>query len=322
MCQSGAVILMYHQVCDKRYDPWGLAVHPDHFDTQLDYLKKNLDVVPVEELAEGARKFRRKATIAITFDDGFRDNYTNAAPILDWHQLPATFYVATRAMKQDHIYWWDTLQDIVFDSEILPVRFDMMVNDTPVQFTFRSDRVLTDKVRNQIRAWSYSLPIPNERVALYMLLWRLVRPLRYAQQNGIITAIRQWADYKTFSTQQSTTMSVREMQMLSQNPLFTVGAHSVHHAMLSRQNPVDQAYEVKESKVEIEKWTGKPVTGFAYPYGDYNAVTQTLLREAGFRYAVSTEPKAVSTGDDPFALPRIPVRNWSVCEFASKLNTW
>ena len=115
-------------------------------------------------------------------------------------------------------------------------------------------------------------------------------------------------------------MSVREMQMLSENPLFTIGAHSVHHAMLSQQNAIDQAYEVRESKHQLEKWLGKPITGFAYPYGNYSSLTQTLLKEAGFRYAVSTEPKAVSTDDDLFALPRIQVKNWCVYEFASKLN--
>lgn len=320
MRRPKAAIMMYHQVCDKECDPWALSVHPDHFQAQLEHLKMNFNVVPMSSLADGVPGSQSKRTVAITFDDGFRDNATNAAPLLDWKELPATFYVTTAAMMQDHVYWWDALQDTIFYSDELPVRLEMTINGLTIKFTFRSHRRLTNALTEQICAWNYGLPIPNERVALYMLLWHHIRPLTYAEQNKAITDIREWAHHKEYSRAQNVTMSVREMQMLSENPLFTVGAHSVHHAMLSRQNYADQAYEIKESKSQLEKWMGKPVTGFAYPYGNFNTVTQTILREAGFQYAVSTEARAMTHNDDPFALPRIQVRNWTVNEFASKLN--
>lgn len=318
--QPKAAILMYHQVCERRDDPWELAVHPDNFHAQLEYLKKNFDVVPVSELAEGISRHKMKRAVAITFDDGFKDNYTNAAPLLDWHELPATFYVATSATKQEHVYWWDALQDVVFHSEVVPEVFDMTINNTPVQFTFRSDRILNSKLKNQIRAWNYNLTIPNERIALYMLLWHHIKPLTYGSQNTVLASIREWAGHVRFISSQGVTMSVREMQMLGGNPLFTIGAHTVHHSMLAQQNATDQAYEVKESKNQIEKWLGKTISGFAYPYGNYNELTQSLLKEAGFSYAVSTEAKAVTAEDDPFALPRLHVKNWCVYEFGSKLN--
>jgi peptidoglycan/xylan/chitin deacetylase (PgdA/CDA1 family) len=311
---------MYHQVCERRDDPWELAVHPNHFDEQLGYLKRNFNVVSISELAEGIVRHKMKRTIAITFDDGFKDNYTNAAPLLDWHGIPATFYLATTAMQSERAYWWDSLQDIIFHSEVLPQRFDMLINDAQVRFSFASDRILGSRLINQIRAWNYNLPIPNERICLYMLLWHHLKPLAYAQQNAILSDIRSWAGSKEFPSTHGITMSIREMQMLSQNPLFSIGAHSVHHAMLSQQNSQDQAFEVQESKRQIEKWLGRPITGFAYPYGNYNELTQTLLKEAGFSYAVSTESKAVTMDDDPFALPRMQVKNWCVYEFASKLN--
>ena len=187
-----AVILMYHQVCDKRYDPWELAVHPNHFHAQLEYLKKNFNVVPMSALAEGIASHRLKKTIAITFDDGFKDNYLNAAPLLDWHELPATFYVATRAMKANYLYWWDALQDVIFHTEVLPVHLDIVINEAPIQFTFRTDRKLSGKLINQLRTWNYNLPIPNERVALYMLLWHHIRPLSHAQQEHVLAMIREF----------------------------------------------------------------------------------------------------------------------------------
>lgn len=318
--QSKAVILMYHQVCERSDDPWELAVHPDNFQTQVSYLKKNFDVVSISELADGLAKQNLGRTVAISFDDGFRDNYTNAAPLLDWHELPATFYVTTSAMGQDHAYWWEALQDIIFHTEILPEIFDMVVCDAPVRFAFKSDRILNRKLINDIRAWNYNLPITNERIGLYMRLWHSIKPLAFEDQNRVMNDIRAWAGSSTLERAHSVTMSVREMKMLSENPLFSIGAHSVHHAMLSQQTAMDQAFEVKESKRQLEKWLGKPVDGFAYPYGNYNQLTQSLLKEAGFRYAVSTEPKPVTADDDPYSLPRIQVKNWCVYEFAAKLN--
>ena len=318
--QQKAVILMYHQVCDRKDDPWELAVHPNHFQAQLEYLKKNFDVVPMSALADGITRRRMKKSIAITFDDGFKDNYTNAAPLLDWLEIPATFYVATTAVQNRSLYWWDALQQLIFRTEVLPRHFEMMINEACVHFTFRSDHVLNKRLTNQICAWNYSLPVPNERVAFYMLLWYNIKPLSWSQQNTILNDIREWTGQKDMSFRECETMSIREMQELSQHPLFSIGAHSVHHAMLSQQNPEDQAFEVKESKRQLETWLGKPIKGFAYPYGNYNAVTQQILRDSGFSYAVSTEAKPATEDDDPYALPRIQVKNWSVYEFASKLN--
>jgi peptidoglycan/xylan/chitin deacetylase (PgdA/CDA1 family) len=320
MSEQRAAILMYHQVCEKANDPWELAVHPNHFDQQLAYLKKTFNVVSISDLVEGVARNKMKKTIAITFDDGFRDNYTNAAPLLDWHEAPATFYVPTTAVQKEEVYWWDSLQNIIYDSEVLPGHLEMAINEARVTFTFRSDRVQTPRIVNQTKAWNYNLPIPNERVSLYMLLWHHIKPLPYAQQNQVLEEVRNWSGSRNSNAGDSVTMSVREMQMLSQNPLFSIGAHSVHHAMLSQQAPEEQFFEIRESKWQIEKWLGKPVIGFAYPYGNYNHVTQQILKEAGFRYAVSTEPKAVTADDDPFALPRIQVKNWCVYEFASKIN--
>lgn len=311
---------MYHQVCERKNDPWELAVHPNHFDAQLGYLKKHFNVVSIGELADGVVRHKMKKTIAITFDDGFKDNYTNAAPLLDWHGVPATFYMATTVLQHQQIYWWDELQDIIYQTEVLPAHFEMLINDALVKFTFTSDRVLNNRIDNQIKSWNYNLPIPNERIALYMLLWYNIKPLGYAQQTTVIAHIREWAGGALCSSSEGMTMSIREMQMLSQNPLFSIGAHSVHHAMLSQQTEHDQAFEVQESKRQIEKWLGKPVKGFAYPYGNYNETTQTILKDAGFTYAVSTESKPVTADDDPFALPRIQVKNWCVYEFATKLN--
>jgi peptidoglycan/xylan/chitin deacetylase (PgdA/CDA1 family) len=319
--QQKAVILMYHQVCERTDDPWELAVHPDNFYDQLQYLKKTFNVVGVSELADLLATGKlRDHTIAITFDDGFKDNYTTAAPMLDWFNLPATFYVSTRRVLDGTPYWWEALQEVLFHSTVLPADFQMVINDELVEFSFRHDRMLQSRTIHQIRAWNYHLPIPNERIALYMLLWNRLKGLTYEGQNRLLANIKEWAGFREGAGPQGAVMSVREVQMLSATPFFSIGAHTVHHAMLGQQNQAGQRFEVNESKRQIEDWLGKQVNGFAYPYGNFNAVTQSLLREAGYTYAVSTESKPATTEADAFALPRFHVKNWCVYEFGSKLN--
>jgi peptidoglycan/xylan/chitin deacetylase (PgdA/CDA1 family) len=321
MRQQKAAILMYHQVCERKTDPWELAVHPDHFGEQLNYLKKNFTVIPMEILANRlADNTLQPGTIGITLDDGFKDNYTNAAPLLDWHDLPATFYVATTGLQDQKTYWWDDLQDIFFQTEALPTVFEMEIGNRCLRYEFKRDHLLHQKLANQIRAWNHNLPVPNERIALYMLLWERIKPLSYAIQNKVLSEIKDWASKRLDDSTQGTTMSIHEMQMLSQNPLFSIGAHSVHHALLAEQNDHDQAFEIQESKRQLENWLGKSVEGFAYPYGNYSNLTQAIIKKAGFKYAVSTESKLVTPQDDQYALPRIQVKNWCVYEFASKIN--
>src|SRR5690606_24248822 len=115
-----AVILMYHRICEPRDDPWELAVHPNHFEAHLSWLKNNFEVIPVSEMIRRIGNGGLHRTVALTFDDGLKDNYNNAAPLLDWHALPATFYLATSAMRAGYVYWWDTLLDLIFHTRVLP----------------------------------------------------------------------------------------------------------------------------------------------------------------------------------------------------------
>lgn len=319
--QDKALILMYHQVCERSDDPWELAVHPGNFYEQLDYLRKNFQVVPVADLANGITRGKVGSNaVAITFDDGFRDNYTTAAPILDWFNMPAAFYVSTRSILEERIYWWEVLQHVLFHTEVLPARFEMVIAHELLTFAFRSDRALCSRAVNQIRAWNSSLPVPNERVALYMLLWSRLKSLAHEEQSTALDELRAWAGVADFTSCPAQTMSVREVRMLAESPLFSIGAHTVHHSMLSRQDRCQQDFEVRESKRQIEKWLGKPVSGFAYPYGNFNSTTRDILKEAGFTYGLSTESRPVTAEADPYALPRIQVKNWSVYEFGSKIK--
>ena len=111
-----------------------------------------------------------------------------------------------------------------------------------------------------------------------------------------------------------------QLKKLGANKLFSLGGHTVNHAMLSAQTELVQSYEIKDCKIDIEEISGKSVKGFAYPYGKYNHFTKALLQKNGFNYGLTTEEGAVTVGTDLYQLPRIQVKNWNEREFSFRLK--
>jgi peptidoglycan/xylan/chitin deacetylase (PgdA/CDA1 family) len=309
-----AVILMYHQVCERKSDPWQLAVGPQKFDEQLEIIKRDFTVVSMDEMVSAikSRKLHSRM-LSITFDDGFSDNYLHAKPRLKAFGLPATFYCTTYAPQYQENFWWEELESLILHTETLPVGMHIEIGDEAIKFCFTRDAILTDSLKNQMKSWNAELPACNERIQLFLDLWKRIQPLSFENQRQVLEQLRGWASVSAPSFR--SVMDVNQIAEIARDRLFSIGGHTVHHVMLAAQEVETQAYEIKECKSSLESWSNSPVTGFAYPYGNYNSTTKILLRDAGFKYAVSTESRMVCESDDLFALPRIQVKNWNKKEF-------
>ncbi len=310
--EGRAVILLYHQVSERKADPWQLAVHPERFELQLQSLKNQFNVISMAELVHGLRRRRLpKNTVAITFDDGFADNYAYAAPLLEWHRLPATFHLTTSMIGVRRHYWWDALQSLLLQTPHLPWALDTMISDSSFRYVFRKEQIINSKHRHQINSWSYGMRIPNERIDLYLKLWERIKPLDVKERERVLECLREWAGVDYIRCNEAMPMRGYQVVKLGANALFRIGAHTVNHVMLGAFEERDQRFEIQESKQQVESMLQQPVGGFAYPYGNYNRVSKSLVEELGFDYAVSTEAGAVGHGADPFALPRMQVNNWT-----------
>ena len=102
-----AAILLYHRVIDCPEHPYGMCVSPRNFEEHLALLSANYRVVPLPSLFSQAPTDR--PLVAVTFDDGYADNLENALPLLEAHQIPATFFVTTSCLEPGSRYWWDEL---------------------------------------------------------------------------------------------------------------------------------------------------------------------------------------------------------------------
>lgn len=100
-----AVVLVYHRVAETREDPYGQAVRPETFARHLEALTREHPVVPLSELVE-RRRFE-DGTVAVTFDDGYEDNLSQALPIAA--KIPITVFVTVEAVLDDGRFWWDEI---------------------------------------------------------------------------------------------------------------------------------------------------------------------------------------------------------------------
>lgn len=113
-------VIMYHRI-DENSATSSLSVSPQSFERQMNFLKKHkYNVVPVTEVARILREKRSipPKTIAITFDDGYEDNYRNAYPVLKKLDLPATIFVVTDWIGKEGYMTWEQLGEVVQKSKI------------------------------------------------------------------------------------------------------------------------------------------------------------------------------------------------------------
>ena len=109
--QEKAVVLLYHRVHRSYRDRWQLCVSPENFAAHLRCLKRSFRPVRLAEIATMIADGKVKQnSVAITFDDGYRDNLTAAIPILEQMRLPATFFICGDAASEGESFWWERLE--------------------------------------------------------------------------------------------------------------------------------------------------------------------------------------------------------------------
>lgn len=111
---GGGLILAWHRIARLAPDSHGLCVAPQAFHEQVSLLRERCRVLPLPELLEAARAgLLAPDSVALTFDDGYLDSLSTAAPILDG--LPATFFVNSERLDSPHEAWHDELERLVPD---------------------------------------------------------------------------------------------------------------------------------------------------------------------------------------------------------------
>lgn len=273
-------ILVFHRVNDDG-DPFFPSLSTAVFATWMKHVAEHYVVLTVEELADRVRlRDVPRRALALTFDDGYRDALTHAAPILARHALPATIFLAAGYIGTTEMPWYDHLA-LAFKTTVRP-----SVQLTP------GEAMLLGSTGERLQA--------------------LQTALRYFK--GIADEERRAALARLIDTLQPVCSPGQKRTMLTWDEVdtlrglgFSIGAHTVSHPILSRVAPEAAWREIHGSKTVIERSLGARVRAFAYPNGgpdDYDGTTVDLVRRAGFDCAVTTRRGLNASSTSGFELRR------------------
>lgn len=269
------------------------------FDRLCGWLRDWFQVLPLDEAVTRLREGTLPArAAAITFDDGYADNLTVAAPILARHGLPATLFVAT-GFLDGGCMWNDRLIESVRMTRHSVLDFGRCGLDQLGEMQLQSGAQRRMAIDRLIGAIKYLLP--EER-------------LRVADQVAEVAGV-----------------TARPKLMLSTDQLrrwrhagFQVGAHTINHPIL-RVLPHDEVRrELVGSRDRLQDLLQQPIDLFAYPNGqpdvDYDDTVVRAVAAAGFTAAFTTAWGACTRADDRFQLPRFTPWDRGRMRFALRLG--
>lgn len=261
---QGLLVLNYHRIGDPSQslldrNLWSASA--DAFDTQVQIGAREFDVVGLQDLEHVLRE-KRGRYLMFTFDDGYRDNYTLAYPILRARGVPATFFLTTGFLDQEQVPWWDEIAWMVRTSPLAALDVNPWTTN-PVPFDERHRESAIHRLLNVYKG------IPGEQTGDYLEF------LAGALKTGRIP--------RSFSKDLWMTWDmVREMRRNG----MTFGGHTVTHPVLANQTAEQQDWEISECGRRLAAELNEPAYAFSYPVGgpnSFNLFTRTSLKQHGFR---------------------------------------
>lgn len=304
---SYGLVLMYHRIADTYPDPWDLAVSPANFAAQLEVIKRLGATSTFGDLAkDGLVSSTQARTFAVTMDDGYRDNLTNALPLLEAADVPATVFVTTGTIGTGREFWWDALARI-----------------------FLGDLPLPERLRIGFASGNLDLSIapagPKGLAARRTALMKVWQKLRLLPAEGIEEHLQELADWAGVSRAGATSdhpMDEGELRRFAASPLIEIGGHTVSHPVLPMLGIEDALREIRQGRDALRDWTGQEITSFAYPFGAHDSLSVRFVLEAGFSQACTVMPGVTTSRTDRFRVPRLQVKNWTGEQFEKAIYSY
>lgn len=313
------VILMYHRIGEPAADPWELFVSETNFRQHLQALKKSYCVCLLSDLEYVMQQKKNgKRNLFITFDDGCLDNFDFAYPLLEKLDLKATFFVPAANLNGPSVFWWEALDYLFWGEHPLPEVIEL--DSGSDRLKKHLDDLLRVRDANVESRWSANRePAPSLRCQLYLDICDWIRPQAPGAQQKITEQLLRLSGGDMGGSGFFKKMTPEQIAFLTSRH-FEIGGHTVHHPALKCHGYTLQQEEIRGGILQLEAATGKRVVSFAYPHGEYNADTVSLMKGHGIRQACTTDGGAVYTRTDRLTLPRILVRNTGAAFLEKQLN--
>ena len=314
--RESLLILMYHRILPSDHPELpiiqpGMVVYPETFRLHLRVLKERFEVVHLGDwltrLANG--KPLPKKACAITFDDGWRDNYDHAYPALQAAGLPATIFLVSDKVGTSSTFWPESLARIIWNSGL---GHAPAVWNAP-EFAW-------------LRQLGVSYPFGS-------------KPATRSELDAIIHACKQFTDaelYQRLASMESYVAAVQtgvkpdildwnQINEMARSGLLRFGSHTRNHVRLS--NAIDAQVlldEIQTSRRVIEAHTHQPADIFCYPNGDYTPQVKRLVQDH-YQAACTTKRGWNDTMTDRYQMKRIGLQQdvaFDETSFLARLSGW
>jgi len=270
-------ILMYHRVIDPETLDYpiqaGMYVRPKTFQMHCEFLKKHANVISVDALVKSvlSGKSLPKRTVALTFDDGWRDNLENAFPILKSLDLPATVFLPTKFIGTDNRFWTD---EIARALRVYPERF---------------------------KPYLPAIPLPEEE-KLEIILNSLFEISRDEREKAVSSLI---ADLPPPTRREF--LNWGEVQQLSSLRIF-VGSHSHSHEQFLDLQEEETDQEFKLSREILQNQSALSSDLFVFPRGSHDSSMATQALQHGYLATLGVSKKQSITPGSP-VFPRTGIHH-------------
>jgi peptidoglycan/xylan/chitin deacetylase (PgdA/CDA1 family) len=242
--------------------------------------------ISLNELTDKLLMGAKNKYLTLTFDDGYKDNFTTAYPLLNRLGIPFTIYATSSFLEGDAILWWYALEQMLLDNDSIEMADGRIL-------LCRSTQEKLDAFVS-LRKSIMSLPCDSLGESI----------------NAMFADIK--FDWRQICAREA--LGWDDLAKLAQDPLVTIGAHTVTHPVLSKLPQEDACAEMDIGRKLIEEHIHRPVEHFCYPFGSREEVGVRefqLARELGFKSATTTRWGNIFNKHrlHLHALPRVPLIN-------------
>jgi peptidoglycan/xylan/chitin deacetylase (PgdA/CDA1 family) len=303
VARPALIVLNYHRIGDSKsddYDPALVEATPEAFDEHLTFLRKRYHVCEVAEALDLIAKPQtiRRPAVLITFDDGYRDNYSAALPILRSHGVQAVFFLATGFVGTTRVPWWDQIAFMCRRTQRESISIEYPIAARFALNGSSRDRVIRDVIR------------------LYK------SPATLDASRFMVRLESECAVARPTKTGERLFMSWDEARDLVSAGMG-IGSHTHNHEILAKQSAAAQLDECTSSRDVLKSELGLDVSMLSYPVGGsgtFDDVTLSSVRRAGYRFAFSYGGGVnVPSRLQPLAVARMAVEPCSLDYYRTRI---
>lgn len=252
----GERIIVFHGIDEVGETKYNSRFHSvEFFEKFIQYAETNYNVISLEDFYN--KKFKPNTlNIALTFDDGYLNNYKYAVPILEKFSVPATFFITT--VQDKATFLWPDFLDLV---SFFTTKKEIIFENKP----YRKNKK-NEFFHNGISLKNTCKKVPFNKIEPLFVLFE--EEWKYIQSKPLQDC---WE-----------LVNEKQIKEIEKNPLFTIGSHGYTHANLAEISMEDAKLEILKGKEILESICKKSISEFAFPFGTYNSELVSFCKEIGF----------------------------------------